>query len=169
MRTLTALTLTALLVAATSCSSDDPAETTPEPTTSSSSTATAPAPAPTPEPTTPAPSTTTPAATSPAAPTDDGALRGAVQSYSDAFLTGDADTAYAQLTERCRARTDEAQFASIVEQAADLYGSALAFETYEADVNGDQARVTYTYAVAAINQQQEPWAREAGVWHNDDC
>ncbi|SNY69354.1 hypothetical protein [Paractinoplanes atraurantiacus] len=50
-----------------------------------------------------------------------------------------------------------------------MYGSALPMETYSAKVTGDLARVTYTYSVKAINQESEPWTREGGDWHQDDC
>jgi len=40
---------------------------------------------------------------------------------------------------------------------------------YDADIAGDMARVTYTFDLAAINQDSEPWVRESGVWRQDDC
>jgi hypothetical protein len=100
---------------------------------------------------------------------EDAALRANVQAYSDAFLTGDGDTAYGLITERCQARMARDDFVSLVSQAKDLYGSALQFKTYKAEINVSQARVTYTYDISAINQTQEPWALESGSWHNDDC
>jgi hypothetical protein len=99
--------------------------------------------------------------------TDD--LKLAVKAYSDAFLTGDAKTAYDLLSERCRKRMPEAEFTGIVDAAEKMYGSALPLQTYSAKVSGDLARVTYTYSVKAINQESEPWAREDGAWHQDDC
>jgi hypothetical protein len=41
--------------------------------------------------------------------------------------------------------------------------------SYDAQVSGDHARVTYTYDVAALNQDAEPWVREEGFWKTDDC
>ncbi|WP_207506509.1 nuclear transport factor 2 family protein [Klenkia taihuensis] len=98
-----------------------------------------------------------------------GELRAAVQSYSDAFLTGDADVAYDLLTARCKDRTSAAQFSGIVSAASQLYGAALPITSYSAEVSEDLARVTYTYDVPAINQTSEPWAREDGEWKQDDC
>lgn len=115
-----------------------------------------------------APPTSKPAeSTAPADPTIE--VRAAVKDYSDAFLTGDLEVAYSLLTERCQDRLPRADFGAAVEAASAAYGSALDIETFEAEVNGDQARVTYTYAVSAIDQLQEPWAREDGAWRNDDC
>jgi hypothetical protein len=96
-------------------------------------------------------------------------LQFAVKAYSDAFLTGDAKTAYALLSERCRKRTSLSEFTGIVATAEQMYGSALPLETYSAKVSNDLARVTYTYSIKAINQEAEPWVREDGNWHQDDC
>ncbi|WP_028637721.1 hypothetical protein [Nocardioides sp. URHA0032] len=97
------------------------------------------------------------------------AIREAAQAYSDAYLTGDADAAYGLLSQRCQDRTPADQFASVVQTAKAQYGSALDFKSFDADVNGEQARVTYTYDTAAINQDQEPWVKESGEWREDDC
>jgi hypothetical protein len=96
-------------------------------------------------------------------------LRFAVKAYSDAFLTGDAATAYGLLSERCRKRTSLSEFTGIVTAAEQMYGSALPLATYSAKVSDDLARVTYTYSIKAINQEAEPWTREGGNWHQDDC
>lgn len=96
-------------------------------------------------------------------------LRANVQAYSDAFLTGDGEGAYALLSKRCQDRNGQEEFASMVVSAGELYGSALAFTSFDAQVSGDLARVSYTYDVASINQDAEPWVREGGIWHEDDC
>ncbi|MEU4419700.1 nuclear transport factor 2 family protein [Actinoplanes sp. NPDC024001] len=96
-------------------------------------------------------------------------LRAAVQAYSDAFLTGDATTAYGLLSDRCRKRLSQAEFTETVTAAKELYGSPLPFQSYSATATGDLARVSYTYSIKAINQEKEPWTREAGRWHQDDC
>lgn len=101
--------------------------------------------------------------------TDEEALRKAVTSYSNAYLTGDADTAYAQLSARCVNRTTVTEFAELVSAAETAYGSALPLATYSANISGDLARVTYTYADATINQESEPWVKESGKWKQDDC
>ena len=89
--------------------------------------------------------------------------------YSDAFLTGDATAAYELLSARCQARTSHTEFAGIVEAAKAQYGHALPLRSFKAQVSSDLARVTYTYDVAEINQDAEPWVREDGAWHEDDC
>ena len=53
--------------------------------------------------------------------------------------------------------------------AVQAFGDALPFKSYDAELNGNQARVTYTYTVASINQEQEPWVLEDGAWREDDC
>jgi hypothetical protein len=106
-----------------------------------------------------------------AGPADDAdaGLRAAVQAYSDAYLTGDGPAAWALLSARCRDRTDRVGYVALVEQAGQMYGSALELESFDAEVSGDLARATYTYSVPAINQDREPWVRESGEWRTDDC
>jgi ABC-type phosphate/phosphonate transport system substrate-binding protein len=96
-------------------------------------------------------------------------LRKAVEAYSDAYLTGDATTAYAILSERCRNKITEVEFTELVTAAKQLYGTPLRFKTYSATATGDSAKVSYTYPVKAIDQTKEPWVREAGYWRQDDC
>lgn len=112
--------------------------------------------------------TTTAPATSSSAEGGEPELEAAVTAYSDAFLSGDM-AAYDLLSQRCRDRTDKAAFRAILDQAKELYGSPLTIQTYEAEVSGDLARVTYTYEASALNQDSEPWVREGGEWRNDDC
>lgn len=95
-------------------------------------------------------------------------LRTAVQAYSDSFLTGDM-TAYAILTGRCRDRLSADEFRTMLDAAKAEYGQAQRFRSYSADISGNLARVTYTYDDSSIDQGAEPWARESGEWHEDDC
>lgn len=92
-----------------------------------------------------------------------------MQAYSDAFLMGDGAAAYALLSARCQERNTEAEFTSIVDRAGEQYGDPLPFKSFDAEISGDLARATYTYAVAEINQDAEPWVREGGEWREDDC
>src|SRR4029079_16094615 len=101
--------------------------------------------------------------------TDADELRVNVQTYSDAYLTGQPIAAYRLLSKRCKDRMSLSYFTGLVTAAKQQYGSALAFKTYSAEISGDLARVTYTYDVAAINQENEPWVKENGDWHEDDC
>ena len=100
---------------------------------------------------------------------DEAALRTAVQAYSDAFLTGNGKQAYLLLSTRCQERNSLAEFTAMTAQAKALYGDPLPMKSYEAQISGDMARVTYTYAISGINQTREPWVRESGNWHEDDC
>lgn len=97
------------------------------------------------------------------------ALRAAVQKYSDAYLTGDADTAYSLLSNRCKKLDTPDAFALLVSQAKLVYGSALPIKTFKAHIEGDLARVTYTYDLKAINQEDQPWTKESSDWHDDNC
>ena len=106
------------------------------------------------------------AETAPGHTSDD--LRYAVQAYSDSYLTGDI-AAYELLSARCQERFTIAQFHGLLAAAESAYGVSLPLRTFAADVSGDLARATYTYDVAAIDQQAEPWTREGGQWKQDDC
>ncbi|MCW2763512.1 MAG: hypothetical protein JWR85_3713 [Marmoricola sp.] len=103
------------------------------------------------------------------APAGDEALRAAVQGYSDAFLGGDPTVAYDYFSARCRQQVSLSYFTGIVMAAGQVYGSVLPITSYQAQVAGDMARVSYTYDVAALNQTDEPWSREDGAWKQDDC
>jgi hypothetical protein len=127
---------------------------------------------------TPPPPTTVPGipgiSTTPGVPGDgptlDTALRDAVQGYSDAYLTGDADTAYAYLSPRCQTALGQDAFAADVESAANNYGEPLPFQVYKASEVGGAAFVTYTYKEAPeINARGQLWTRDGGSWHFDAC
>lgn len=100
---------------------------------------------------------------------DQRALRTAVQLYSDAFLTGNAEVSYALLSLRCRNRVTEEQWDQLLAMAAQKYGQALPVESYEALISGDTARVSYGFSDSSIDQTREPWVREDGRWREDDC
>lgn len=100
----------------------------------------------------------------------DSGLKKAVTAYSDAFLTGDADTAHALMSKRCQARLPLDEFGTVVASAAQQYGDALDLDTFKASEDGDRATVTYTYADSPeLGQTDEPWVREDGGWRTDDC
>jgi hypothetical protein len=100
---------------------------------------------------------------------DDDELRVAVQAYSDAFLTGQPVEGYALFSARCKERVSLSYFTGLVTGAKGAYGSALPFKSFDAEVSGDLARVTYTYDVPALDQTAEPWTYEDGQWRQDDC
>jgi len=119
------------------------------------------------------PAVTAPAAdpivTAPAADPADAALRSAVQAYSDAYLSGDAKAAYALLSDRCQKLDAFAGFSYLVSQAKTLYGSPLPMTSYKAHIAEGMARVTYTYAIAGINQTDQPWTLAGSGWRDDNC
>jgi len=108
-------------------------------------------------------------ATGPAhAATDSGAaLKSAVSAYSKAYLTGNGAAAYQLLSRNCRAKLPLSKLAALTEYAAELYGF-VPIKTYRATIQGTTAQVTYTYAVAKINQTNQPWVYENG-WRNNNC
>jgi hypothetical protein len=110
---------------------------------------------------------TTPTESAP--PVTDEALRQAVQGYSDAFLGGEPTTAYEYFSARCKDQVSLSYFTGIIIAAKQVYGTALPITSYDAEVSGDLARVSYTYDVPALDQTDEPWAREDGAWKQDDC
>jgi hypothetical protein len=102
-------------------------------------------------------------------PAGEGALREAVQGYSDAFLNAEPIEAYEYFSMRCAEQTSLSYFTGIVTAAKELYGASLPIKDYDAEVAGNLARVTYTYDVPALSQTREPWSREDGAWKLDDC
>lgn len=96
-------------------------------------------------------------------------LEAAVRAYSDTFLTADAESSYDLLSDRCQARVSKDQWELLMASVEQQYGTALPIRTYEAEISGDLARVTYAYDVAAINQDREPWVWERQGWRQDDC
>jgi hypothetical protein len=61
------------------------------------------------------------------------------------------------------------QWDQLLAMAEQQYGTALPMESLETFGSGDRMTVTYTYADGRIDQTDEPWVRERGGWHNDDC
>lgn len=92
----------------------------------------------------------------------------AVRAYSKEFLTGHGYDAYKRLSKRCAATIDRNYFEGLTLAAKETYGN-VEIETYEEKVDGNRAVVTYTFAVPAINQTNEEWVKEGGVWKYDQC
>ncbi len=95
-------------------------------------------------------------------------LATAVRAYSDAYLSGNGTAAHTLLSSRCKQRLTLAQMKAVTSQAKNLYGQTPIVHL-DVQVNGDLARATYSYAVPALKQTREPWVRESGSWHEDDC
>lgn len=115
-----------------------------------------------------APPTATTAA-APAADNGTNALTAAVHAYSAAYFKPDTDAAYALLSARCQTTSPQAIYAPIVTAAAKAYGHQTIQTLHVDQLSGNLARVTYTYAVPALDQHAQPWTREHGAWHYDAC
>ena len=98
-----------------------------------------------------------------------GELRAAVQTYSNAYLTGDIVGSRSLFSERCKIRVGPGEWAAAVKAAGQESGNALPIDSYDAQVSGDTALVTYTFTVAGMDQSRERWVHEGGRWHDDDC
>ncbi|MEU4712476.1 hypothetical protein AB0F73_02230 [Micromonospora purpureochromogenes] len=130
-----------------------------KPEASSSSTSAAPA----------ATSVSDAAATPTAQTPSEAELRQAVVAYSDAFLDAKPTVGYELFSARCKERVTLSEFTGMLMAAKQMYGKAMPIKSFEAQMSGDLARVTYTYDVPALNQTKEPWVREDGKWKQDDC
>lgn len=87
--------------------------------------------------------------------------------YSAAFADGDGDTAVELLSEQCSRAT------GLIRTAADVIGDDyddLAPIDFTADVEGNEAHVSYTYENAPeLAQDDERWVLEDGRWRYADC
>ncbi|WP_330262012.1 hypothetical protein [Streptomyces sp. NBC_00539] len=113
--------------------------------------------------------------TTPVAPGDlDAATRAdlerLVRAYSGHYFAGNGAAAYEFLSQRCTTKVGGADvFIAIVQSSAKAYGPQ-EIQTLTIDqLVGDMARVSYTYSVPKLNQQAQPWVREAGAWRYDGC
>lgn len=113
-------------------------------------------------------STTTPVTSGPSTSRSSTALRSAVTAYSDAYLGGDAKTAFAIRSTRCQIEIGRGTFTNLVSQAALIYGK-LPIRSYSEQVDGSTAKVTYGYDVSTLNQTEQPWTRHQGEWRYDNC
>lgn len=161
-RALAALTLSTLLLAGCTSTAAEPAAAPASPTVTASAAAEV-------------TSSTSPSATPTPTPTKkkkadpQAAVRKAVTRYSDAFLDGEASSAYDLLSKRCRSQFSRSYFTGIVMAAKSQYGKALPIREFSAKVRSDLAVVSYGYDVPALDQENETWVLEGGRWHNDDC
>jgi hypothetical protein len=152
MRTRTVTAAAVLLLALTGCSSDSSTDDKPPTATASPS----------------ADPTTAPSA-EPSADPDAAALEQAVRAYSTAYFATDTTKAYGMLSARCAAKIPADMYGPVIESTVKQYG-VHDIKTLTVDqLAGDLARVTYTYAVPALDQKSQPWAREGGQWRYDGC
>ncbi|MFY9913441.1 MAG: hypothetical protein WAK18_02150 [Nocardioidaceae bacterium] len=95
-------------------------------------------------------------------------LKKAVSQYSVAYLSGDADTAFALLSDRCALDLGHQGMAALVGAASQLYDTASP-NTIDAKISGPHATVSYSFDESTLDQTNEPWLLENGHWHNDQC
>ncbi|WP_346535560.1 hypothetical protein [Micromonospora sp. DPT] len=67
--------------------------------------------------------------------------------YSDAFLDAKPTVAYDLFSARCKDRVTLSEFTGMLTAAKQMYGKAMPLKSFDAQVSGDLARVTYTYDV----------------------
>ena len=111
---------------------------------------------------TPAPATTSPAPTDPTSE-----VKIAVRAYSDAFLGGDAKTAWLLRTKRAQSKDTYVAFKMGVAQAKAIYGDAK-MTSLVVTVKGDTALATYKYDLSDINQKNQKWVKQGGKWLVDN-
>ena len=115
------------------------------------------------------PSVVPPATSAPATATQDQPLRAAVQAYSDAYLGGDGATAFNLQSARCQQTIGLQQMTSLASAAKSIYG-VLPLTSFMVDSNSvSTATVTYTYAVAKMDQSDQRWVLQGGSWKYDGC
>ncbi|MDN4162935.1 hypothetical protein [Nocardioides abyssi] len=103
-------------------------------------------------------------------PTPEAEIETQAQTYTNSFLTGDGQAAYAVFSKRCQGEVDRNYFIGITLAAKSQYGKAAPFESFKADVKGNKATVSYTFAdYPELNQTDEAWVNENGLWLLDDC
>lgn len=90
-----------------------------------------------------------------------------MRSYSTAFIAGDGASARSQLTARCEERIGDLVESGATTIAEQYPGATMT--SYEADVDGGAATVTYTFDQPGIDQADERWVVEGGEWRYDDC
>jgi hypothetical protein len=96
-------------------------------------------------------------------------LQAAVEAYSSDYLGGNGAGAFALLSSRCQLAIGSQQLDAEANAAEALYG-ALPISSFTVDsINGTQATVSYTYAVATLDQSDQPWVLESGGWRYDNC
>lgn len=87
--------------------------------------------------------------------------------YSAAFADGDGDTAVGLLSEQCSRAT------GLLRTAVEVIGADyddLAPVGFSADVDGNEALVSYTYENAPeLARHGERWVLEDGRWRYADC
>lgn len=97
--------------------------------------------------------------------TDGAELRSAVESYSRAVISGDPDAAVNLLSTNCAS-------VEVVEApgAGETDASTAALAFYDAEIDGEEASVSYRYEdPMEMNVEEERWVKEDGEWKWDNC
>lgn len=97
------------------------------------------------------------------------ALEAAVIAYVAAFADGDADGAWAMVSQRCRGVVPEADYRAAVIIAGG-FSPEMAATRVSVEVEGDRGRASYETGVTEIGAYDEqPWRFEDGSWRWDAC
>lgn len=98
---------------------------------------------------------------------DTEALEQAVAAYINATTTGDTDTAWDALSDRCADAWTREELDGRVGAATAMLPGEQADNINVDELSGDLARVSYT--VGTEERAGQPWTREGGTWRFDDC
>ncbi|UCM90233.1 hypothetical protein [Streptomyces marincola] len=94
-----------------------------------------------------------------------------MHAYTRAYFAGEAVTAYAMLSERCRDLVGSSAHGDEVAGAAAEHGE-LTVQTYTTNlIEADSAVVTYTVGVPELDEPRraESWVSENRSWKWDAC
>jgi len=107
--------------------------------------------------------------TTAAAGQDRADLENAVRTYLGAFYTGDGDTVWSLVSDRCQQRHTRAQAEREMQYAQTTYGHLTVRSVSVDQLSGDLARISFDVGVPALARTGSPWVREDGHWHYDAC
>ena len=97
------------------------------------------------------------------------ALETAVRRYAETSFSGDAKGAYELLSDRCKEMVPFAEFRRETADSMRMYRGTKVINYTEGSREGSRAKISVTLSRPEINQDFEPWVRDPGGWHEDDC
>lgn len=102
-------------------------------------------------------------------PTDTAPLEQAVEDYTAALFSGDAN-GYSLVSARCKKQMPETEWVEMAETAHQQYGAQKATNVKVDQMSGDLARVSYGAGnIPQFNRESQSWTREDGTWRWDAC
>lgn len=97
------------------------------------------------------------------------ALETAVRRYAETSFSGDVQGAYALLSDRCRETVSLAEFRRETADSMRMYRGTKVISYTEESREGSRAKISVSLTRPEIDQDFEPWVRDTGGWHTDDC